>query len=283
LKGEVINLPTMGVFTTHSPRLFYEEGVKEPFLVLLNGMKKLGEDIEAFEPDVIAVISTHWFSTFNIYVNGAGKHEGLYTAQESPELLNRIQYEFPGDRLFASSVVEEMKQAGLRGMLVDDGSLLIDYGTLVPMKYLEPTKKIPIVPISICMNSNMEQFLQAGRAFAKVSQRSGKRVVFVASGSLSHYHSFVPEDWPTPDNRQRDQEMINYMQSGQWDELADKMEYYSKASHMEGWGYHVGMLLGVLQGSREQEFQVKEYGYGPSSGSGNNCISFIPTKVEATV
>ena len=61
-----------------------------------------------------------------------------------------------------------------------------DYGTLVPLRYLVPNEDIPVINLSVTLAASIEETYKWGQTIAKVLRETEKKVVFVASGALSH-------------------------------------------------------------------------------------------------
>lgn len=271
-------MSTMAVLATHSPRIIDKKNVKEPFTVLSEGMEKIREEVEAFKPDVMVVLSTHWFSTFSIYANATPIQAGLYTAAEAPENINRIPYKFNGDPELAEKIVENGIAEGLPCKIVNDESLLVDYGTLVPVDYFDPENTMPVVSLSVCMNNSTDDYFKLGNVLAKTFKESGKKVLFVASGSLAHYHSRTPEDWPPPEMKALDEEVIEALENLNFEHLRERLEPIAEEVRMEGYGFHVATLVGVLEGFKDENVKSNLIAYGPSSGTGNACMTFKPAQ-----
>lgn len=269
-------MSTMCVLATHSPRIINKDKILPAHRGLADGMIKAGEEIQAFNPDTLVVLSTHWFTTFHIYANATPIQAGLYTAAEAPENINRIPYKFNGDPELAEQIVSDGIEAGLPCKVVNDESLLVDYGTLVPVDYFDPTNKFPVVSLSVCMNSSVDEYIRFGQSLAKTFERSGKRIAFVASGSLAHYHSRNPEDWPSPEMRAMDEEVLEALQKGDYEHLKRRLEPIAEAVRMEGYGYHIAALVGLLEALKHQNHEANLIVYGPSSGTGNACMTFTP-------
>lgn len=271
-------MPTMCVLATHSPRILHKNKVLPAFKELSDGMLAVGERVKEFKPDVMVVLTTHWFTTFNIYANATPIQAGLYTAAEAPETINRIPYKFNGDPELAEQIVADGTKAGFPCMFANDESLVIDYGTLVPVDYFDPDNTLPVVSLSVCMNSSVDEYIRFGNLLAETFENSGKRVLFVGSGSLAHYHSRNPEDWPPPEMKAMDMEVLQALEEGNYEHLRKRLDPIADAVRMEGYGYHIASLVGVLEGLKHEQHRSNLIVYGPSSGTGNACMTFIPSK-----
>lgn len=80
--GEIV----LGMCVTHTPRVAFPEQAAPEFQALVAAMRRAGETLRKCAPDVIVLISAHWVTTFNVYVNAAVRHRGILTAIECPDL-----------------------------------------------------------------------------------------------------------------------------------------------------------------------------------------------------
>src|SRR3989449_6558435 len=134
------------------------------FRAVRDGLVEQGRDVAEARPDVIVINSCHLITTFPTVVDGTPRHRGVLTAQEAPELIHGVAYDFPGDRELGSALIERGRAAGLQCVLADDVHYPLDYGTVMPLVcYLDTSQRIPVVPISVCPT----------RTFARASRGAG--------------------------------------------------------------------------------------------------------------
>jgi 3,4-dihydroxyphenylacetate 2,3-dioxygenase len=236
-----------GVFlTAHTPRFctlpaaFEGKVAHEAFRPVRDALVAQGERLRATRPDVVLVNSCHLISTFPTVVDGTPRHRGVLTAQEAPELIHGVAYDY------------------------------------MPMVcYLDPAQRLPMVPISVCLHADLDESHAWGRHVAALARERGKRVAFVASGSLSHKLVRGPERGPRPEDEELDRRLVRLLLDGEYDKAWQWLPAYAEAADPEMGGRHLAMLLGVLLGSGSR-YAATLHGYGPSSGSGNAVISFVP-------
>ncbi len=274
-----------GVYlAAHTPRYCnraaaFEGKLAHPdFRALRDGLVDQGRHLAARQPDVIVVNSCHLVSTFSTLVDGTAPHRGILTAQEAPDLISGVEFDFPGDRELASALVARGKAAGHLCGLVDDVHYPLDYGTVMPLVcYLDPGQSIAVVPISVTLLNDLEECFQWGGYVAQTLKESGKRGVFVASGALSHRLVRGPEKWPLPDDRKRDEHFAGMAAEGDYERLWRWLPEFVRTADAEMGGRHLAMMLGVLR-EAGSPFTATIHAYGPSSGSGNYAISFEPSE-----
>jgi 3,4-dihydroxyphenylacetate 2,3-dioxygenase len=274
-----------GVYlAAHTPRYCtraaaFEGKLAHPdFQALRDGLIEQGRHLAARAPDVILINSCHLISTFSTLVDGTARHRGILTAQEAPDLIAGVEFDFPGDRELASLLVERARESGHPAGLVDDAHYPLDYGTVMPIVcYLDPAQRIPVIPISVTLLNTLEECFEWGKILAESVQETDRRAVFVASGALSHRLVRGPERWPLAEHISHDHAFAGRLVDGDYLGLWKELPQFAASVEAEMGGRHLAMMLGVLLGA-ETTWTATLHAYGPSSGSGNYAISFAPSE-----
>jgi 3,4-dihydroxyphenylacetate 2,3-dioxygenase len=200
----------------------------------------------------------------------------VLTAQEAPDLIRGVAYDYPGDYELAAALIGRGRAQGHQCVLANDVHYPLDYGTVMPMVcYLDRAQRLPLVPVSVCLANDLAECFAWGRYLAQVARETPKRVGFVASGSLSHKLVRGPERWPAPDDQERDHRFARLLEAGDYEGLWQWLPEFARTVEAEMGGRHLAMMLGVLIESGAR-FEARVQGYGPSSGSGNYAISLLP-------
>jgi 3,4-dihydroxyphenylacetate 2,3-dioxygenase len=229
--------------------------------------------VAALAPDVIVINSCHLIATFPTVVDGTPRHAGVLTAQEAPELIHGVAYDFPGDYELAAALIERGRAAGLPCTLADDAHYPLDYGTVMPLVcYLDRPQRIPAVPVSVCLSADLDESFAWGRHVARAAAALGRRAAFVASGSVSHKLVRGPERWPGAAEQELDHRLARLLADGDYAKAWAWLPEYAQAAAPEMGGRHLAMMLGALI-ETGRRFEATVHAYGPSSGSGNYVIS----------
>src|SRR3989449_1816018 len=212
--------------SAHTPRYCTLEAAvegklaSEAFRPVRDGLVAQGREVAKASLDVMVVNSCHLITTFPTVVDGTPRHRGVLTAQEAPELIHGVAYDFPGDRELASALIERGRAAGLQCVLADDVHYPLDYGTVMPLVcYLDRSQRIPVVPISVCLSADLLESFAWGRIIAEVVAAGGRRAAFVASGSVSHKLVRGPERWPSPADQELDRRVPRKVPAGEDEEV----------------------------------------------------------------
>lgn len=263
----------------HTPRLCNHEAAfggklaHPDFQPLREGLIAQGRDVAQAGLDVVVLNSCHLISTFPTVADGTPRHRGILTAQEAPELIRGVEYDFPGDYELASAIVERARAAGHLTTLANDPHYPLDYGTVMPMVcYLDRAQRIPVVPISVCLMSDLEECFRWGEQIAAAVRELDRRAAFVASGAVSHKLVRAPERWPAPEDQELDHRFARLLADGEYAKLRAWLPEFAEAAEAEMGGRHLAMMLGVIMGSGGR-FSATIHAYGPSSGSGNYVIT----------
>ena len=270
----------VGVYlTVHTPRYCTYEAAfagtlaHPDFRGVRDGLVAQGRHLAALAPDVIVINSCHLVSTFPTVVDGTPRHRGVLTAQEAPELIHGVAYDFPGDFAFASALVQRGRDDGLQCTLANDVHFPLDYGTVMPLVcYLDRAQRIPTVPVSVCLSADLPESFAWGRHVARTAAALDRRAVFVASGSVSHKILRGPERWPGPGEQELDRRLARLLAEGDYEAAWAWLPEYAAAAEPEMGGRHLAMMLGALM-ETGRRFGAAVHAYGPSSGSGNYVIS----------
>jgi 3,4-dihydroxyphenylacetate 2,3-dioxygenase len=267
--------------SVHTPRYctleaaFEGKLASEVFRPVRDGMVAQGQEVARGRLDVMVINSCHLISTFPTVVDGTPRHQGVLTAQEAPELIHGVAYDYPGDYELAARLIARGQAEGRQCVLANDVHYPLDYGTVMPMVcYLDPVQQLAMVPVSVCLSADLEEAFAWGRSLAQVAGETDKRVGFVASGSVSHKLVRGPERGPGAEDLELDHRFARLLADGQYEELWAWLPEYARAAQPEMSGRHLAMLLGALTESGPR-FASKIHAYGPSSGSGNYVISLL--------
>lgn len=260
------------LLVSHVPSILHESKAPVFQKEIIAALHTQKEHINEVKADVIVIISCHFKTNWNHYVDATPKHEGICTAMEHPDLIANLPYSYPGDEMLAIAIAEAGKEAGIPAVSFNESSYVWDYGTLIPIRYLVPDEDdIAVIELSVNESASLEETFRWGQAIGKALRKSDKRVVFVGSGALSHRLIRGREAMPSLAEQALDDRFVEYLMNGRYDLALAMLPQYSEFADVESGGRHVAAMLGVL---RNDTFKADYLGYAQSSGSGNHHISF---------
>ncbi|MFB6416225.1 MULTISPECIES: 3,4-dihydroxyphenylacetate 2,3-dioxygenase [Bradyrhizobium] len=270
---------------THVPSLMLSEAPGSPLRnarePAVSSLRELGRRARERGVTSFVVFDTHWLSNFGYHVNANARHCGSFTSHEAPQMIQDLRYDLPGDTALAEAIANRAVDAGLNVIAHQVASLGLEYGTIVPMHYLNPDGFAKVVSVASPLFTSFEESRILGEATRRAIDRSGERVAVLASGSLSHRlwpnKQLGPEAWTSiasEFNRQVDLRVLELWQSRRYREFLDMLPDYATKCNGEGGMADTIMLFAALGwydycGAAEQLCD-----YFPSSGSGQVNVEF---------
>ena len=270
---------------THVPSLMLSEAEGSPLQQARSGavaaLRELGRRARARGVSTFVVFDTHWLSNFGYHINANPQHRGAFTSHEAPQMIQNLRYDLPGNAALAEAIAEEAACDGLNVMAHKVESLGLEYGTIVPMHYMNADGWAKVVSVASPLFTSLEESRVLGEATARAIEKSGERVALLASGSLSHRllpnKKLGPEAWisiASEFNRQVDLRVLELWEQRRYREFLDMLPDYATKCNGEGGMADTIMLFAALgwydyRGAAEQLCD-----YFPSSGSGQVNVEF---------
>ena len=270
---------------THVPSLMLSELSGSPLRAArepaVTSLRELGRRARERGVTSFVVFDTHWLSNFGYHINANPRHRGAFTSHEAPHMIQDLRYDLPGDTGLAEAIAGRAADADLNVIAHQVASLGLEYGTIVPMHYMNPDGFAKVVSIASPLFTSFEESRILGEAVRRAIDQSGERVAILASGSLSHRlwpnKKLGPEAWTSiasEFNRQVDLRVLELWQSRRYREFLDMLPDYATKCNGEGGMADTIMLFAALGwydycGTAEQLCD-----YFPSSGSGQVNVEF---------
>jgi 3,4-dihydroxyphenylacetate 2,3-dioxygenase len=248
----------------------------------IEGLKRIGDRIRELGVDTIIVADTHWLVNAGYHINANSDMSGIYTSTEFPHFIRNLEYSYVGDAELGQAIADKATEMGtFTRCHTDIPSLGLQYGTLVPLRFMGIDRSIKIVSIAGWMyDAELEESKKLGEAVRKVVEASDKKVAFLASGSLSHRiapNQVVDEHLfknSSPFNEKTDHMVLEMWQKGEIQEFLEMLPQYAKDCSGEGHMHDTAMLFGLLGwNDYEGEGEVITE-YFPSSGTGQCNVVF---------
>lgn len=229
----------------------------------LQAYDKVGEMIADDDPETIVISSPHatlyrdWFN-----VSSGNRAYGDFSRFRA----RSVSFDVPYDTEFVKTLDALCREKDFPAGTEYDRDKMLDHGTMVPLFFLaNHMRGIPLVRIGLSGLSLRDHY-RMGMLIQQVSDILKRRVVFVASGDLSHCQK---EDGPygyKPEGPAYDEKIMHTMGTGSFNELFDySSDFLEKA---EECGHRSFVIMaGALDGlhvtpkvmSHEATFGV---GYG---------------------
>ncbi|WP_340539305.1 DODA-type extradiol aromatic ring-opening family dioxygenase [Nocardioides sp. GXZ039] len=260
-KGKIV-----GAFaTSHSPGIsgWPERADEAARLAVLDAFAEVRRRIEALEPDAVIAVSVEHFTNFSLsnlpaFAIATGDRYLGPVTPEMAQFLDVSQRHHPGAAALGSHLYRAALDNEFDPALVE-GGLEFDENFSVPLKYLDPEARLPLVPVIVNgVNPpwpTPKRCLDFGRMVraAVESQSEAQRVVVLATGGLSHWVG-LPESGDI--NVDFDKDFLDRLTDGDADRLTD---YTAQEIDAAGNGAHEIRTWLVAAGAAGTGFDVLAY------------------------
>ncbi|WP_372659102.1 3,4-dihydroxyphenylacetate 2,3-dioxygenase [Hydrogenophaga sp.] len=281
LVGKITHVPSMYLSELPGPR----QGTRQ---AAIDGHLEIRRRCLEQGVDTIVVFDTHWLVNANYHINCAPHFQGNYTSNELPHFISNMAYEIPGNPALGKLLAQVCNEQGVETLAHDATTLAPEYGTLVPMRYMNADQHFKAVSVSaLCMAHYLNDSARLGWALRKaVEDHYDGTVAFLASGSLSHRFA---QNGLAPDYAHRiwspfletlDRRVVQMWQQGEWKDFCEMLPEYAAKGHGEGFMHDTAMMLGALGWSEyEGQGEVLTPYFG-ASGTGQINAVFPVTPVS---
>ena len=247
LAAKITHVPSMVLSEQPGPR----HGTRQD---AIDGHHEIARRCKALGVDTLVVFDTHWLVNASYHINCAPHFKGSYTSNELPHFIANMPYEARGNSALGQLLAEGCNAMGVDTLAHHATSLAPEYGTLVPLRYMNADQHFKVVSVSaLCMAHYLNDSARLGWAMRRaVEQHYDGTVAFLASGSLSHrfaQNGLAPEYafklW-SPFLERLDRDVVGMWQRGEWADFCAMLPEYAAKGHGEGFMHDTAMLLGAL-------------------------------------
>jgi 3,4-dihydroxyphenylacetate 2,3-dioxygenase len=247
LAAKITHVPSMYLSELPGPR----QGTRQD---AIDGHHEISRRCRAAGVDTLVVFDTHWLVNASYHVNCAPHFKGTYTSNELPHFISNMPFECDGNPALGRMLAKTCNDMGVDTLAHDATTLQPEYGTLVPLRYMNADRHFKVVSVSaLCMAHYLNDSARLGWAMRRaVEEHYDGTVAFLASGSLSHrfaQNGLAPEFafklW-SPFLEQLDRRVVQMWQDGEWADFCAMLPEYASKGHGEGFMHDTAMLLGLL-------------------------------------
>lgn len=275
---------------THVPSMYLSElpgptnGIRQ---AAIDGHKEIGRRCRELGVDTIVVFDSHWLVNSAFHINAGAHFGGVYTSNELPHFIQNMEFDYDGNPELGYLMAEEISKTGIRAQAHNIESLELEYGTLVPMRYMNADKHFKVVSVSAFLTSHdLQDSRKFGEGLLKAIERYNGAVAVFASGSLSHRFIWDREykrgmdEYTREWDRQVDKHVVGMWERGEWKEFTDMLPEYAEYCYGEGGMHDTAMLLGLLGWDKyDKAVEIITPAF-PSSGTGQiNAIFPLPDAI----
>ena len=247
LAAKITHVPSMYLSELPGPRF----GTRQD---AIEGHREISRRCRALGVDTLVVFDTHWLVNANYHINCAPHFKGTYTSNELPHFISNMGYEAPGNPALGQLLAKVCNEFGVETLAHDKTTLAPEYGTLVPLRYMNEDQHFKVVSVSaLCQSHYLNDSARLGWAMRQaVEHHYDGKVAFFASGSLSHrfaQNGLAPEFafkiW-SPFLEKLDAQVVQMWQNAEWESFCAMLPEYASKGHGEGFMHDTAMLMGAL-------------------------------------
>jgi AmmeMemoRadiSam system protein A/AmmeMemoRadiSam system protein B len=176
----------VGAFIVPHPPLIVPEvgkGQEEQISKTIESYHEVAKRIAALKPETIIISSPHSMMYSDYFHISPGKEATGDFGQFS---AGKVSYHVWYDEDFVDALEQCAEKNGIEAGTLGEKNPHLDHGTMVPLyfinQYMEDYK---LVRMGLSGLSNTDHY-KLGKCVAKTADKLGRRIVFVASGDLSH-------------------------------------------------------------------------------------------------
>ena len=280
IAAKITHVPTM-IMSEQQGRLF---GCRQ---AAIDGHKEIAKMAKEMDVDTIIVLDTHWLVNAGYHINSNDSFSGNYTSHEFPHFIQNLEYQYRGNRALGDLIADKATEKGVFTLSHQVDSLDLEYGTLVPMRFMNQDNHFNVVSVAAwCTVHSIESSRILGEAIREAVEQSDSRVMLLASGSLSH-RIWDNDEYEANNgtftiskefNRQVDLRVLELWRNRDYTTFLEMLPDYAALCSGEGGMHDTAMLFGALGWDQYQGESTVITEYFPSSGTGQVNVVFEVTE-----
>jgi 2-aminophenol/2-amino-5-chlorophenol 1,6-dioxygenase alpha subunit len=241
--------------------------------------ERVRAEIEATPADLLLLYSTQWISIIGHQIQADPEPKWVHVDPEWHE-LGDLPYTFRMDAEFAAAYQQAAAARGLTARTVAYHGFPIDTGTVVALKLLNPSNRLPACVVSCNMYADRGETLVLGKAASDALRETGRRAIAIAVTALSN-RMFTEIIDPRADrisslkDDEWNRKILEILAAGRLEDvsqLAREVNAQSNADQKMKAFWWLGALLG-----RHNNFDGRVFEYQPVYGTGAALVGLTPS------
>lgn len=246
-----------GIIVPHAPTLLEDE-MDQKSSSVITALQDIGTNMKEWGVEVVVAATTHWQTKEKFFIDNSSFHK---TVMDYYGFRTSTEYDVAGQ----PELAELLLKAGEKNLIFPSPQKHgIDHAISIPLHFMFPEKNIPVIPLSVA-GSPLCAF-RWGRTLGTTLRNWGGKVLFLASGSLSHDLSYFMSGKMLGEHEKFDRQVLGLLAEGKGMDVLKIDQQLIKEAKPEGDFHDLCMLLGVM-GSQTLG-QVKAYEKLPGVGLG---------------
>lgn len=235
--------------------------------------RKTAEAIAALEPETIVISSPHATMYADYFHISPGRSaEGSFARFHAPQVRFKVEYDTELVKAIEGIAEENGFPAGTQGQRDPE----LDHGVMVPLYFIRQFYSgFKLVRVGLS-GLPLEDHYRLGQMIRKAAEETGRRVVYVASGDLSHkLQAYGPYGF-APEGPQYDERIMDVCGRAAFGELFDFEESFCERAAECGHRSFV-IMAGALDG---QAVEAEKLSHEDVTGVGYGICAFRPTEPD---
>ena len=265
-------MPVIRAFMVPHPPMIVPEvgrGSEKQVEKTIKAYEKVADEIAELKPETIIISSPHSLNYYDYFhiSPGAGA-VGSFSDFGAPEVKFEVRY----DQELVNLICDYAERSGFPAGTLGEKNPSLDHGTMVPLWFiLKKYKDFKLVRTGLSGYDLLKHY-EYGMLIKDAVDELGRKVVYVASGDLSHkLQSYGPygfaEEGPVYDKR-----IMDVCSGARFDELFDFDESFCEKAAECGHKSFV-IMAGALDG---KAVRATQYSHEDVTGVGYGICSFMP-------
>jgi len=232
-------------------------------------LEKVGQEIAKLKPDTIIISSPHAEAYADYFEISDGEVvTGSFAQFGVPNITFRCQYDYElVERISLMAKIQQFP-AGSDG----NEERFLDHGTMVPLFFVNKHyTSYRLVRVGLS-GLPLIQHYRFGELIKRACDESGKRIVFIASGDLSHCQKQAGPYGYEPEGPEYDKRVMDVMQRGAFGELFDFDSAFLEKAEECGHRSFV-IMAGALD---RTAVKAKRFSHEAPCGVGYGVCEYLP-------
>ena len=230
---------------------------------------RVAEEIAALRPETIVISSPHATMYADYFHISPGRSaEGSFARFRAPQVRFKEEYDAELAKTVERLAIANGLPAGTRGQRDPE----LDHGTMVPLYFIrQACAGFKIVRVGLS-GLPLEDHYRLGQLIKRAAEETGRRVVYVASGDLSHkLQAYGPYGY-APEGPQYDARVMDVCGRAAFGELFDFDEAFCERAAECGHRSFV-IMAGALDG---MAVEARALSHEDVTGVGYGICAFFP-------
>ncbi|WP_378956522.1 hypothetical protein [Pelosinus sp. sgz500959] len=246
-----------GAIVPHAPTLLEDE-MDHKSSSVIKALQDIGVKMQEWGVEVVVAATTHWQNEEKFFIDNSPFHK---TVTDYYGFRTAVEYDVAGHPQLA----ELLLKAGEKNLTFPNALKHgVDHAITIPLHFMFPDKNIPVIPLSVS-GSPLCAF-RWGRTLGTTLRNWGGKVLFLASGSLSHDLRCFMSGKMLEKHEQFDRQVLQLLSEGKGMDVFKIDQELIEMAKPEGAFRDLCMLLGVM-GSQTLGY-VQAYEKLPGVGQG---------------